>query len=132
MEFRLYGPQSVADGKRALVGGLNITNRYNDFPGSPAWLDFALYVQGEAAIQLFRICSDMWKPAHPDIVQIPKDTDEFLAGIPEKEYCSVRVRRNDWVENKIEIWRSYLDLFNHANKSIIIMCSYFLPGGYTL
>jgi cardiolipin synthase len=70
----------------------------------------------------------MWKPTKSQMIQLPGDTDDFLSHISEKEYCSVRVRRNDWVKNKIEIWRSYLDLFNHANKSIIIMCSYFLPG----
>ena len=125
---RLHHKVVVADGKHALVGGLNITNRYNDIHGKPAWLDFALYVQGEAAVQLFQICADMWKPTYPKLAELPGDIDIFLATIPEKEYCSVRVRRNDWVKNKIEIWRSYLQLFNHANKSIVIMCSYFLPG----
>jgi len=125
---RLHHKVFVADGKHALVGGLNIANRYNDIQGNSAWLDFALYVQGEAATQLFKICTDMWKPAYAKIIQLPKDIDDFLSRIPEKEYCSVRVRRNDWVKNKIEIWKSYLELFNHANKSIIIVCSYFLPG----
>lgn len=125
---RLHHKVVVVDGKHALVGGINITDRYNDMPGTPAWLDFALYVQGEAAVQLFQICTDMWKPTNSQIIQMPKDIEDFLNSIPEKEYCSVRVRRNDWVKNKIEIWRSYLELFNHANKSIVIMCSYFLPG----
>jgi len=125
---RLHHKVVVVDGKHALVGGLNITNRYNDIQGNSAWLDFALYVQGEAAVQLFGICADMWKPDTMEIIPLPKNIDDFLDSLPEKEYCSVRVRRNDWVTNKIEIWRSYLELFNHANKSIMIICSYFLPG----
>lgn len=121
---RLHQKVVVIDGRHGLVGGINISNRYNDLVGMPAWLDFALYVKGEAAVQLFRICSHMWKSPVPD----PADLEQFLAEIPESEYCSVRVRRNDWVKNKVEIWRSYMELFNHANTSIVIMCSYFLPG----
>lgn len=125
---RLHHKVVVADGKHALVGGINITNRYNDMPGSPAWLDFAMYVQGEAAVQLFQVCTNMWKSNKPPTIQLPNDIEDFLQRIPQKEYCSVRVRRNDWIKNKNEIWRSYFELFNHADKSIIIMCSYFLPG----
>ena len=125
---RLHRKVFVADGKHALVGGMNITNRYNDMPGTPAWLDFAIYVQGDAAVQLFQICTDMWKSNKPPIIQLPNDTEDFLQKIPQTEYCSVRVRRNDWIKNKNEIWRSYFELFNHAEKSVIIMCSYFLPG----
>ncbi len=125
---RLHRKVFVADGKHALVGGMNITNRYNDMPGTPAWLDFAIYVQGEAAVQLFQICTDMWKSNKQPIIQLPNDMESFLQKIPQSEYCSVRVRRNDWIKNKNEIWRSYFELFNHADKSIIIMCSYFLPG----
>ena len=125
---RLHRKVFVADGKHALVGGMNITNRYNDMLGTPAWLDFAMYVQGEAAVQLFQICTDMWESNKPPIIQLPNDIEDFLQKIPQTEYCSVRVRRNDWIKNKNEIWRSYFELFNHADKSIIIMCSYFLPG----
>ncbi|HEY8689522.1 MAG TPA: phosphatidylserine/phosphatidylglycerophosphate/cardiolipin synthase family protein, partial [Chitinophagaceae bacterium] len=125
---RLHRKVFVADGKHALVGGMNITNRYNDMPGTPAWLDFAMYVQGEAAVQLFQVCTDIWKWNKPQIIQLPNDIEDFLQKIPQTEYCSVRVRRNDWIKNKNEIWRSYFELFNHADKSIIIMCSYFLPG----
>lgn len=125
---RLHRKVFVADGKHALVGGMNISNRYNDMPGTPAWLDFAIYVQGDAAVQLFQICADMWKFNKPPIIQLPNDIEDFLKKIRQTEYCSVRVRRNDWIKNKNEIWRSYFELFNHANKSIIIMCSYFLPG----
>ncbi len=125
---RLHRKVFIADGKHALVGGMNITNRYNDMPGTPAWLDFAMYVQGEAAVQLFQVCTDIWKWNKPQIIQLPNDIEDFLQKIPQTEYCSVRVRRNDWIKNKNEIWRSYFELFNHADKSIIIMCSYFLPG----
>jgi cardiolipin synthase len=55
-------------------------------------------------------------------------TEAFLSQIPKSQYTSVRIRRNDWVKGKHEVWKSYFDLFTHAQKSITIMCSYFLPG----
>ena len=125
---RLHHKVVVIDGKHALVGGINIANRYNDMPGKPAWMDYALYVQGEAAVQLFQICNEMWEKSALKAIRLPDDIEDFLRDIPEREYCSVRVRINDWVQYKNQVWRTYFQLFNHANKSIIIMCSYFLPG----
>ena len=125
---RLHHKVVVIDGKQALVGGINITNRYNDMPGKPAWMDYALYVQGEAAVQLFQICNEMWEKSALKNIRLPDDIEDFLKDIPEKEYCSVRVRVNDWIQYKNQVWKTYFQLFNHASRSIIIMCSYFLPG----
>lgn len=44
---RMHHKVFVADARFALVGGINIANRYNDMPGKTAWLDFALYAEGE-------------------------------------------------------------------------------------
>jgi cardiolipin synthase len=38
------------------------------------------------------------------------------------------VRYNDWVNGKQQIWKTYFDWFSQANKDIVIICSYFLPG----
>ena len=125
---RLHQKVIVIDGKHTLVGGVNISNRYNDLPGAPAWMDFALYVQGEAAVQLYKICNGMWESSSVKIEQLPADIEFFFNSIPKREYCSVRVRVNDWIKYKNHVWRTYFELFNHASKSIVIMCSYFLPG----
>ncbi|MEO8413208.1 MAG: phosphatidylserine/phosphatidylglycerophosphate/cardiolipin synthase family protein [Ginsengibacter sp.] len=125
---RMHQKVIVIDGRHALVGGVNISNRYNDMPGTPAWMDFALYVQGEAAVQLYKICNGMWENSSVKTEDLPADIEIFLNSIPKKEYSSVRVRVNDWVKYKNQVWKSYFELFNQASKSIIIMCSYFLPG----
>ncbi len=125
---RMHQKLVVVDARYALVGGVNISNKYNDMPGKPAWMDYALYVQGEAAVKLFQLCSDMWQSSSVTVCGLPGDIGNFLNSIKQKEYCSVRVRVNDWVRYKNQIWKSYFELFNHASKSIIIMCSYFLPG----
>lgn len=125
---RMHHKVAVADGIRCLVGGINICDRYNDLPGKPAWLDMAVYCEGEAAYIVYHICRQMWgeKLTGPAIRW--KEVDSFCQSLPEKEYAEVRVRQNDWVMRKVQIWRSYLELFKKADREIIIMCSYFIPG----
>lgn len=124
---RLHHKVVVADGIYSLVGGVNICNRYNDMPGEPAWLDTALYCEGEASFALHHICREMWGDKNlPSIDTSP--IEAFCDNIPEDEQIMVRVRRNDWVNRKNQIWKTYYDIFSKAEKKITIMCSYFLPG----
>ena len=39
---RLHHKVIVVDASIAMVGGINISNHYNDMPGKLAWLDFAI------------------------------------------------------------------------------------------
>jgi cardiolipin synthase len=104
----------------ALVGGINFANRYNDVD-VPAWLDYALYVRGEAAFKVFQYCYAQWYNKET-IAHLKLDQNLF------KQNCSVRVRFNDWVKGKNQVWKTYFNLFNVAEENITIMCSYFLPG----
>ena len=54
--------------------------------------------------------------------------EEFYEKIAELDRTEVRVRRNDWVKRKNQIYNSYLGMFRQAETRITIMCSYFLPG----
>ncbi|HYJ37968.1 MAG TPA: phosphatidylserine/phosphatidylglycerophosphate/cardiolipin synthase family protein [Chitinophagaceae bacterium] len=124
---RLHNKLLVVDERYALVSGINISNRYNDLPGQPAWLDYAMFVEGEVSAQLFKVAVKMWKQAR---WSVKKESDIKL---PFKPYsypghCLVRVRQNDWVRSRNEVTRSYLEMFKKANSHIYIMSSYFLPG----
>lgn len=118
---RMHEKVVVVDGRYALVGGINFADRYNDIDGVSAWLDYALYVEGEAGFELYKYCVSDWNSRKE--VQLP----EVLFDLEEKD-CSVRIRRNDWVKGTYEVWRTYFDWFNQAEETITIMCSYFLPG----
>lgn len=115
---RLHHKLFVADGRAALVGGINITNRYNDMPGKPAWLDYALLVTGEPAMLTDRICTQLWNG---------EQQERHLVTGTGKD-ATVRVRRNDWVRHYNEISGTYIDMLLHARKNVTIACSYFLPG----
>ncbi len=125
---RLHHKVFVADTKFALVGGINITNRYNDMPGDPAWLDFALYAEGDIAVDLCVLCWKTWNGFPVKMSITPCEEKEILFEFPEAENSLLRMRRNDWVRRKNEISVSYIDMFRHARSHISIMCSYFLPG----
>lgn len=125
---RLHHKVMVADTRHALVGGLNISDRYNDMPGHPAWLDFALYAEGEIAKQLCVLCWKTWNGFPQRMGITPCEEKELQFDFQEEDKSMVRMRRNDWVRRKNEISRSYIEMLKTAHTEITILCSYFLPG----
>ena len=122
---RLHHKVVVADARIAMVAGVNISNRYNDLPGAPGWLDWAICVEGDAARQLDSVCVKTWNRAvfkeNCKAVNVP------IQVFPVAGQCSVRVRRNDWVYKKTQISKTYRELFNNAKSDVILMTSYFWP-----
>ena len=125
---RLHHKVLVADASRGLAGGVNISDRYNDIGDQKAWLDRALFVEGEAALKLHIICRDMWTKAYWKKDGGRKEKFPWLPGTTPTEECMVRVRRNDWVQGQNQISKSFLEMFRNAQSRITILSSYFLPG----
>lgn len=124
---RLHHKLLVVDARYALVGGINIADRYNDIGGIPAWLDFALKVEGGVVKEL---CVLAWKTWNGFAINSNLPTCEPIQ-VPESSSATsvlVRMRRNDWVRRKNQISRTYIEMFKKANSQITICCSYFLPG----
>ena len=126
---RMHHKVFVADASFGMAGGVNISDRYNDIGGQPAWLDRALLVEGQAALKLHIICRDMWTKAYWNLDRSRKD-DRFprLPGITPEEECLVRIRRNDWVQGLNQISRSYVEMFRQAHSHVIVLSAYFMPG----
>lgn len=124
---RLHHKVVVVDATYALVGGINIADRYNDVSGTAAWLDFAAFVEGEIAGQLCMVCCATWKNFRSGKAAVNcNDTAPLTFGNDEKS--QVRIRRNDWVRNRKQISRTYQQMFREAKSDILILSSYFLPG----
>lgn len=122
---RMHHKVLVADGHTGLVGGINVSNRYNDMPDKAAWLDWSVMVSGDAAMELHQVCVKNWersvfgrKKCEPRVLPQP---------IKEEATCKVRVRRNDWVYGKTDIYKSYRSLFANAREFATVMTSYFWP-----
>ncbi|MCE2894799.1 MAG: phospholipase D-like domain-containing protein [Flammeovirgaceae bacterium] len=120
---RLHHKVVTIDDTHALVGGMNISNRYNDLPNQPAWLDWAIYTKGEVALWLTYICQQRVKPGSLKrlLGKSPNYSEQF-------KNSAVSVKINDWVRGKKEITNSYLDMFRQATDTIMIMSAYFLPN----
>lgn len=125
---RLHHKIVVTDRSRAMVAGINISNRYNDMEDAPAWLDFAVYAEGNIVRELQVLCEKTWngyRQLHPFTIPAP------ITYAPTTSYdqaCLVRMRRNDWVRRKNQISASYLHMFRNAEKEVLLLGSYFLPG----
>jgi cardiolipin synthase len=124
---RLHHKVVVADAQQALVGGINIADRYNDMPGNPAWMDFAVLAEGEIASQLCTVCCRTWENFRRGKVAVNCNKTQPFS-IPDDEKSQVRIRRNDWVRNKKQISLTYRQMFREAQSDILILSSYFLPG----
>jgi cardiolipin synthase len=120
---RLHHKVVTVDCIHALVGGMNISNRYNDMPDQPAWLDWAIYTKGDVALWLTYICQQRVKPGSLKrmLGRSPNYREQFINS-------PIVVNINDWVRGKKEITNSYLNMFRQAADTIMIMSAYFLPN----
>jgi cardiolipin synthase A/B len=114
---RMHEKMVVIDGQHALIGGINFADRYNDVDNIEAWLDYAVLVQGNAAVALYNNCLAEWK------IKLPPPPATYR-----QDQCLVRLRHNDWVKRKRQVWQTYFDWISRSQETVTIMCSYFLPG----
>ncbi|WP_310556280.1 phosphatidylserine/phosphatidylglycerophosphate/cardiolipin synthase family protein [Flavobacterium sp.] len=126
---RLHHKMIVVDAKYAVVGGMNIADRYNDCPNIKAWLDFAIFLEGPIAKELCILCWKTWNGFKVNKTLEYCKENNTLFEFKENEIALCRIRRNDWVRTKNEISTSYIEMFKNATHQITIICSYFIPGG---
>lgn len=120
---RLHHKIVVADKNVALVGGINIANKYRGNKNIPPWLDYAVLIEGNACLYLHELCDHLFRKKN-----FGKKKEQLLSNSVFTGDCLIRFRRNDWVRKKNEIHHSYREALLQAEKSVIIIASYFLPG----
>jgi len=120
---RLHHKVVVADSKIALIGGINIADKYYGTKKIAPWLDYAVQLNDEGiGKQLTTLCLDIYfkkrRVKRKKIISFFNNNSE----------TSVSVLQNDWLKRKNEIYRAYLKTIGNAKNEIVIMGSYFLPG----
>ena len=125
---RLHHKVLVTDNKYGLVGGINISNRYNDMPEKKAWFDFSILVEGLIVEDLCRICWKTWFGFKHNNINYNCSSNNKINPLKKETYSNVRIRRNDWIRRKNEISATYIEMLYFAKKEVTIICSYFLPG----
>lgn len=117
---RMHHKIVVADEKIALIGGINIANKYDGTGATEPWLDYAVQLNCPAAENLQKLCSDYFlkKGSSKKISPVLHSAGSSLVGI----------LQNDWLQRKTEVCDAYTTALINAEKEIIIVGSYFLPG----
>ena len=116
---RLHHKIVVADGKIALIGGINISTKYRGTKTEIPWLDFAVqFENNEIAKSIEALCQNIYLKQHR-----AKKATSILNFDNE-----ISILQNDWLKRKNEISNAYRHNFFNANNEIIIVGSYFLPS----
>jgi cardiolipin synthase A/B len=124
--LRLHHKVLLTDGDTAIIGGMNIADRYHGKAGSKEWLDFAVLLRGPECTHVLFLLKKLWnktfisrKGRSGETVHNPRRYNENI---------KVKVLQNNWYRNKIEILKSYRSAIKHAQNRMTIFASYFLPG----
>jgi cardiolipin synthase len=124
---RLHHKVVVTDSWHCLVGGLNVSDRYNNTIEATAWLDWALFSEGPVGPVVVKVCEQRYKSRGMRFNHPMPDIKPLMPHASRTD-CAVRIRTNDWVGRKWEISRSYLEMLKSSTSEITIMSPYFLPG----
>jgi cardiolipin synthase len=120
---RLHHKVVVADGERALIGGINIADKYRGTKDAPPWLDFAIWLEGAICQKAASICRELWgEKLLPANVFRRAPAGTYL---PSEQ---VHIAHNDWFRYKNQVDRNYRRAVRQSRSSIVLMASYFLPG----
>jgi cardiolipin synthase len=113
----------VSDCKIALIGGINIADKYHGAENSKPWLDYAVQLNDEKiGGALSKLC---WNIYYRERVGNRK---KIASVVYNNETVAVHILQNDWLKRKKEILDAYIKSIGNAKKEIVIVGSYFLPG----
>jgi cardiolipin synthase len=117
--LRLHHKIALFDEQTALIGGINIANKYRGDLANIPWLDFAVEIKGPCVHDIAAVCKGVWQKNN---IRIPQLTEFVNSGM------QARILQNDWLRRKIEISAAYRQAIRRADEEIILVASYFLPG----
>lgn len=118
---RLHHKIVVADGAVALIGGINIADKYKGTATEKAWLDYAVLIRGEVCKKLQKICADFYYHNR-------SKRKSHTPPANSNHKTPIKISQNDWLNYKNEISTAYRKAISNAKTEIIILGSYFIPG----
>lgn len=126
LSLRLHHKVILADGDTAIIGGMNVANRYHGSNEKKAWLDFAVKIKGPECARTLDILKKTWNKTF--ISKQERSSEMVHNPIFQRENIHLKVLQNNWYRNKIEILKSYRYALRHSQNRMIMFASYFLPG----
>lgn len=126
MSLRLHHKVLLADGEVAIIGGINVADRYHGTSAAKEWLDFAIMIRGPECSHTLLILKQLWNKTFLKRKERSREMVHNQRYYPEN--VRIKVLQNNWYRNKIEILKSYRSALKHSQDRMIIFASYFLPG----
>lgn len=126
LSLRLHHKVLLADGDSAIIGGMNIADRYHGKQDEKEWLDFAILIRGPECAHVLFILKNLWNKAF--ISRKERSWETMHHPIFYEESVKLKILQNNWYRNKIEILKSYRSALKHAQDRMTIFACYFLPG----
>jgi cardiolipin synthase A/B len=120
---RLHHKIIVADEERAIVGGINISDKYKGAGGEAPWLDFALYLEGPVCRDVNKLCGRLFYGHPSSFKRKPADTT-CNAG----DAIPARVAHGDWFLKQQQVHHNLQQAIYFSKETVTIVCSYFIPG----
>ena len=126
VRLRLHHKVLLVDGHTAIVGGINVANKYRGSEHRKEWLDFAILVRGPICVPILNILKNIW---NKKFTAVKDRSREHIFTPPLFDNgVMMKVVQSNWFRHKVEILMSYRRALKHAQKNVIIVASYFLPG----
>ncbi|MBA3665833.1 MAG: phospholipase [Bacteroidetes bacterium] len=122
---RLHYKVVVADRRTALIGGINIADKYNESTKTDPWLDYAVLTKGSACEYLHGLCE---KTFHKQKKNLLFNTESKTPVQNQEGSKLLRFRLNDFIKGSNEIHQGYKEALISATHNVTIIASYFLPG----
>ncbi|MEO6903160.1 MAG: phospholipase D-like domain-containing protein [Bacteroidia bacterium] len=119
---RLHHKVVVIDDSKALIGGINISDKYKGSLEEIPWLDYAILISGTVCLYAAKICLDIFNK------KFTLKKKNKPSAISTKNDCLIRFQQNDRLRGKNQIASSYIHAIRNAKHSIKFVSSYFLPG----
>ncbi|MCC6684218.1 MAG: hypothetical protein IT247_04015 [Bacteroidia bacterium] len=121
---RLHHKVVVTDEGKALVGGINIADKYRGKLNEKPWLDFAVLIEGEACNEIREVCEHLWQRRFRRI----HFKHSALKPVITEGAIPVSLSVNNWYLRKSEVSGAYEQIIYSAKEELLIVASYFLPG----
>ena len=126
----------VVDGTIGFTGGANISGTYghgslfhrkSKKPTTLGWRDTHLRIEGPAVAALQLLFLETWYGQSPEELE----ARAYFPPIPAAGGTTVRVLGSQPGSN-FEIYRAYVEAFDHATRSIHLTAAYFVPDPQTI
>lgn len=126
---RLHIKVCVADGRAAIVGGINISDRYRGDAQTRPWLDFALSFRGPLCGVVRNVCEDIYTRKVVRKKHLEGAVASWVAaGNRSESPVRLRLSVNDWLRGRNDISRAYRHSIRTAQEELTILNSYFIPS----